>query len=320
MKSRILKVLCTLILASAACWWGWITPVAAQTSARSNDTEIAAFKQKLEELQKKALEATNSGNFVTAEKYWTEMIEQLPENAALWSNRGNAKVSQNKLEEAIADYNKAIELAPEAPEPYLNRGIALEGLGQWQKAIADYNRVLELEPTDAAAFNNRGNAFAGLGEWEKAIADYRQATLLAPDLAFAHANYALALYQIGQIEQAIRTMKNLVRKYPRFADMRAALTAALWNQGKRGEAESNWVAVVGLDPRYKDINWVAKIRRWPPAMVAALDKFLHLMHSSYFLPVVATKFSLNFRKPLEKYAIINNCRDLTSLPGFSLEV
>lgn len=278
MKSRILKVLCTLLILVLTAI-GWITPVAAQTSA-TNDTEIVAFKQKLEELQKKAFEATNSGDFPTAEKYWTEMIEQLPENAALWSNRGNAKVSQNKLEEALADYNKAIELAPEAPAPYLNRGIALEGLGQWQKALADYNRVLELAPTDAAAFNNRGNAFAGLGEWQKALADYRQATLLAPDLAFAQANYALALYQIGEIEESIRTMKNLVRKYPRFADMRAALTAALWNQGKHGEAESNWVAAVGLDSRYKDINWVAKIRRWPPAMVAALDKFLHLQHSS----------------------------------------
>ncbi|PZV12308.1 MAG: hypothetical protein DCF21_15810, partial [Leptolyngbya sp.] len=66
------------------------------------------------------------------------------------------------------------------------------------------------------------------------------------------------------------------RRYPSFADARAALTAALWGEGMSGEAESNWVAVVGLDARYKDLDWVSTVRRWPPTMVAALEKFLHL--------------------------------------------
>jgi hypothetical protein len=58
--------------------------------------------------------------------------------------------------------------------------------------------------------------------------------------------------------------------------MRAALAAALWVSGKQGEAESHWASATGLDPRYKDLNWVKEVRRWPPAMVIALDKFLNL--------------------------------------------
>jgi predicted Zn-dependent protease len=99
---------------------------------------------------------------------------------------------------------------------------------------------------------------------------------MAPNFVFARANYALALYQTGQTEAAIRQMRNIVRKYPNFADMRAALTSAYWEQGRQGEAESNWVAAVGLDGRYKDLDWVANVRRWPPKMVAALEKFLKL--------------------------------------------
>lgn len=230
----------------------------------------------IETLRLQAFDATNRGDFSSAETYWTKLLERLPQEAAIWSNRGNARVSQRKLEEAIADYEQAIQLAPDAPDPYLNRGAALEGLGRWQEAIADYNHVLELDPNDPAAYNNRGNAEAGQGNWDQAIADYRRAADMAPDFAFARANYALALYQTGQIDEAIRTMKNLVRKYPQFADMRAALTAALWVQGNRGEAESNWVAAVGLDRRYKNLDWVAHDRRWSPAMVSALEKFLTL--------------------------------------------
>lgn len=237
---------------------------------------VSNLFEQLGDLRQKAFEATNKGDFATAEGYWTEIIQKLPDSAAAWSNRGNAKVSQNKLESAIADFNHAIELAPEAPDPYLNRGTALEGLGKWEAAIADYNHVLELDQNDPAAYNNRGNAETGLGQWEKAAMDFKKASDMAPEYAFARANYALTQYQLGETDAAIRTMKNLVRKYPKFADMRAALTAALWVQGKQGEAESQWVSAVGLDRRYKDINWVKTVRRWPPEIAAALEKFLNL--------------------------------------------
>ena len=248
------------------------------STAPANVVEPSALDlmQDLDALYQKALGSTNQGDFATAETYWTQMLDRFPQNPAVWSNRGNARVSQNKLEGAIADYNKSIELAPDAPDPYLNRGAALEGVGKWDQAIADYNHVLELDPKDPLAFNNRGNAEAGLGQWQAAIADFKQASDLAPDYAFARANYALALYQTEQTDEAIRTMRNLVRKYPKFADMRAALTAALWAQGKQGEAESEWVAAVGIDSRYKNIEWLTKTRRWSPRMIAAMKDFLTL--------------------------------------------
>ncbi len=266
----ILTLICVLLVFFSLCP---AQPVMAQVQT-PDVTEAQA--EQVNELRQQAFAATQIGDFPTAEGYWTQLIELLPENPVGWSNRGNSRVSQNKLQEAIADYNQSIELAPDAADPYLNRGTAFEGLGEWDKAIADYNRVLELDPNDAMAYNNRGNAEAGQGRWEEAIADYQKATELAPNFAFARANYAIALYQTGQTEEAIRTMRNIIRKYPQFPDVRAALTAALWIDGKRGEAESNWAAVVGLDGRYRNLEWVKTVRRWPPVMVAALEKFLTL--------------------------------------------
>ena len=251
--------------------FGWNTPVMAESQPIT-----AEELQVGDELATKAFAATNQGDFVTAEAYWTEIIEKFPTNAGAWSNRGNSRVSQNKLQAALIDYNKAVELAPNVTDPYLNRGTALEGLGRWEEAIADYNRVLELDPQDAMAYNNRGNAKTGLGKWQEAILDFQKATEITPNFVFARGNYALALYETHQTDKAIREMRNIIRKYPRFADMRAALTAAYWVTGNKGEAESNWVAAYGLDTRYKDMNWVRNIRRWPPSMVAALDRFLKL--------------------------------------------
>jgi tetratricopeptide (TPR) repeat protein len=242
----------------------------------SANTVSTVSESTINQLVEPAFSATNTGDFVTAESVWSQLIEQYPDNPAGWSNRGNIRDSQNQLEAAIMDYNQAIELAPNAPDPYLNRGVAYEGLQQWEKAIADYNHVLEFTPNDAIAYNNRGNAEAGLGNWKAAIADYQKATELQPNYALARGNYAIALYQNGQEKEAIQTLKNIVRKYPNFADTRAALTACLWQAGFLGEAESNWVAAVGLDRRYKDLNWVANVRRWPPKLVEALDQFLNI--------------------------------------------
>jgi len=247
---------------------GWAQPA---------PTDITETQFQLgDELRTKAFTATNNGDFRSAEKYWTQLIKMFPENPAIWSNRGNSRVSQNKLVDAIEDFNKSIELLPNRPDAYLNRGTALEGLGKWDAAIADYKYILSIDPQDAMAYNNLGNAYAGLGKWQVAIENYVKASEIAPNFAFARANYALALYQTGQVPAAIRTMKNIVRKYRDFPDVRAALSAALWQDGQRGEAESNWVAVIGLDSHYKDLDWVKNTRRWPPNMVAALEKFLKL--------------------------------------------
>lgn len=249
------------------------TPLPAQAlDTRPTEAQLQAG----EALAQKAFNATEAGDFALAETYWSELIEEFPQNPAVWSNRGNTRVSQHKLTAAIADFNEAIKLAPEQTDPYLNRGAALEGQGQLQAAIADYNHVLEIDPQDPMAYNNRGNAEGGLGQWQLALQDFQKAVAIAPNFAFARANAALALYELGNTNQAIKEMQDLVRKYPMFPDMRAALTAALWAQGHQGEAESNWVAAVGMDARYQNLDWVKETRRWPPQMVAALDKFLHL--------------------------------------------
>ncbi|NJK36033.1 MAG: tetratricopeptide repeat protein [Oscillatoriales cyanobacterium SM2_2_1] len=264
------------------CLWLGIVmmPAAARPSAiaTSDNTEMvpADSLKKLNEFSEQAFAATEQGDYATAETYWTRIIDLFPDNAAAWSNRGNAKVSQNQLEESLIDYTKSIELAPNAPDPYVNRGAALEGLSRWQEAIADYDQALKLNPRDGGALNNRGNAKGSLGNWAGAKADFELAMQADPRQAMARANHAIALYELGETDAAIREMRGILRKYPNFVDVRAALTAVLWQENKRGEAESNWVSVENLDNRYRDLNWVKTIRRWSPKLTLALEKFLSL--------------------------------------------
>lgn len=266
-----------VLIFSSVCWLGLgLFGVSAPAQAAVSNEDLEQFFQVLDDLFQKGLEATQAGDFEVAEDYWSAAIEIYPQNPAAWSNRGNVRVSQFKLDEAIDDFNKAVELAPNLPDPYINRGTAWEGLKEWEKAIDDYNYAITLNPRDPVAYNNRGNAQGGAGNWEAASQDFQKAAVLAPGFAGANVNYALSLYQLGDVKESTRLLRGLVRRYSQFADPRAALTAVLWGQGLSGEAESNWYPVMGLDPRYSDTDWLLNIRRWPPQVVEDLGRFLAL--------------------------------------------
>jgi len=236
--------------------------------------------QRLDQISRAATAAGGRGEFYTAEQGWTQIITEMPTNAAAWSNRGNIRIGLNQLEAAIADYTQAISLAPDVPDPYINRGAAYEAQQNWSAALEDYNQALRLNDRDPAAYNNRGNAKAALGDWQAAIADYRTALDLEPKFSLARLNVAIAEYELGRDQAALKDLQNLVRKYPQFADARAALTAVLWGAGEWGKAESNWVAVMGLDRRYEDLDWLATVRRWSPRLLEAMTNFLSLTPSS----------------------------------------
>ena len=272
---RLLMPWLLTVLVWFGAWLGLTLPTFAQSAADAPPFTQQTI-QGISELRNQAFATSQTGQFEEAERLWTELLTYFPDEPAIWSNRGNVRVSQNKLLPAIEDYTQAIELAPQEPDPYLNRGAALEGLGRWEDAIADYTHLLELSPKDAAAYNNLGNAKSGLGQWQAALEDYQTASRLDPTFAFARVNAALVTYQIGEVDEAIRQLRSLTRKYPSFPDARAALTAALWQLGQHGEAESNWVAVTGLDTRYRNLDWVRTVRRWPPAIADALEQFVNL--------------------------------------------
>ena len=225
-------------------------------------------------LFEKALQESNDGDFIQAEKDWSFYLNDNPNDAAALSNRGNILLALGDPQGAIRDQTKAIEISPEDLDPYLNRGIAEEALKRWEEAINDYNYVLKKNPKDVSALYNLGNVMGSMDNWIEAKRLFSQAA--SSSNAMASSSEALSIYQLGDLELAEKKFRMLIRKYPLFADPRAALSALLWRQGLIGEAESNWAAAAGLDIRYREINWLLNIRRWPPKPTNDLIAFLSL--------------------------------------------
>jgi len=100
----------------------WASPEAEAASVSRRVRLKDVENPKLQE----ALRAAVVGDLENAETLFTELLDEDPNSASVWSNRGSVRVSLQKFEQAAEDFTKAIALAPEAPVPFLNRAISYE--------------------------------------------------------------------------------------------------------------------------------------------------------------------------------------------------
>ncbi|MBD0267944.1 MAG: tetratricopeptide repeat protein [Cyanobacteria bacterium Co-bin8] len=88
--------------------------------------------------------------------------------ASLWINRAGALWSLGRLNDSLADLDKAIRLDPSSTEAQVNRGIVLLRMGRFEDAIAAYDKAIELDPNATAARYGRGTALMRLNRASEA--------------------------------------------------------------------------------------------------------------------------------------------------------
>ncbi len=86
----------------------------------------------------------------------TSALERDPTLVAAWANRAVLNFESGNVDASTADLTHALELSESATVLY-NRGLAYQSQERWQDAIADYTRALELSDDDAQdIFYQRG--------------------------------------------------------------------------------------------------------------------------------------------------------------------
>ncbi len=97
------------------------------------------------------------------------------ELASPYQDRAEGYRVLNKLDAALADFNRAIELDPQSPVPYVNRSEVHRLKGDYDGVIADTSRAMGIDPMFTAAYAIRGMAYQEKGDLVRARADYNKA-------------------------------------------------------------------------------------------------------------------------------------------------
>ena len=132
------------------------------------------------------------------------------------------------------------------------------------------NTVVAKETNDPAV---------GLFQGSKGFRSGASTTQRLDGAVYSASNAALALAQLGDDKGATKEFEAVMRRAPNSADARAALAALYYSTGRVAEAEEAWDEACGRNVgcgKYKDLDYVRRIRRWPPVMVTKLEDFLKI--------------------------------------------
>jgi tetratricopeptide (TPR) repeat protein len=181
---------------------------------------------------------------------WSDTVAKRPNNERAHGSLGNAwSKIPGRLDDAIAQFEKALRLNPNLAETHNNLGNALKDGGRTKEAIAQYEAALRLQPDLAVAHNNLGSALNAGGRTQEAIVQYEAALRLKPDLAEAHDNLGNALNAEGRIQEAIVQYEEALRLKPDDAQAHADLGFALEKMpGRMNDAIAEYDEALRLKP------------------------------------------------------------------------
>jgi len=175
----------------------------------------------------------------------------------IFVQRGQIFSTENREEEAIAEFKTAIQLSPLNPVRYEEIAellfklkkyeeaieildIALKNqlsfpslhhflsqsyyqLRDYRKAIFHIRHALTTEPENVVYLNQLGIAYKGSDQFPEALKTYNQIIKIDPDNKAALYNKAVLLYSKDKAEEAIKVLQRCVAKYPEFTEAKSKL-------------------------------------------------------------------------------------------------
>lgn len=180
--------------------------------------------------------------------------------AIAYGERGNRLSQDNRLDEALADFDRSIELDDTITWIIGGRGEIYRRLGRYDEALTELNRAIERDPDYFWALDERGEVYRLLdrydeaiadfdkvvdgtepfewtltsrgqahnskAEYELALADFDRALVIAPDWGWALGLRGSALVRLDRHDEAIAAYSRAIELDPGRA----------WCVGQRGEA------------------------------------------------------------------------------------
>ena len=176
----------------------------------------------------------------------------------IYLQQGESLSKQNKLEEAIAVYQKAISLEPNQAESYWRLGQLLYQQGEFSESLLNLQKASQISPQFtikikyANLYYNLGQQLQQQGNLYEALTAYQQATLINPSYAEAYNNLGNILSQRQDWQEAIKAYNKAIELNPNYVE-------AYNNLGKLFSQQDNWQRAIqyyqqalNIDPTYTD--------------------------------------------------------------------
>ena len=161
-------------------------------------------------------------------------------------NLGIALFNVPDLPAAQKELQAAIAAAPTAPQPHYVLGLAAKTQNRTEEAIAEFQKVLQIDPNDVGANVNLGQLYAQQRKYQEAITVLRLAVAAEPYNATGLYNLGTSLMRAGQREEGTKVIAQFQELRNRGTG--TTLGSNYLEQGRYAEA----IASTGAEPELVD--------------------------------------------------------------------
>ena len=198
---------------------------------------------------------TQTSYWRNSESLWTHTLACTSGNYVAHNNLGRSFPQKKRMDEAIAQYQKALQINPDNADAHINLASALGQQGRVDEAIAHCQKALQINPHSAGAHKILGNALLQLGNVDEAIAQYQKALQINPDYPEAYNNLGIALLQKGNVAEAIAQYQKALQINPDYADAHVNLGNVLLQTGRVDEAIAHIQKALQIKPGYAGASY-----------------------------------------------------------------
>ncbi|MCS6947322.1 MAG: tetratricopeptide repeat protein, partial [Steroidobacteraceae bacterium] len=160
-----------------------------------------------------------------------------PELAEALAARAVLRIEQWRMDEAIADLQRAIAINPNSGEFHVRLGGAYEYAGRPRDALRSYEQALTLDPLHAQLHVRRCLVLQNLGRYAEADAACDRSFELQPENPSHFWARGLNRYAQGQIAAAVEVYREALERAPHRTDIRSELGLLLLDLGDVAAAQ-----------------------------------------------------------------------------------
>ncbi len=163
-------------------------------------------------------DALSRQDFDKAVAFYTLSLENDPDYARAYNNRGVARIEDGHPYEAIQDYNQAILINPEYHDALFNRAYAYEEVGKYDQALEDINYLKNTFPDSAFVHFYKGLILTKLRDYPSGIASFKTSLLLDSMNMEARVNLATLYFFTDRLDSARQWLRSTLALNPNDAN------------------------------------------------------------------------------------------------------
>jgi tetratricopeptide (TPR) repeat protein len=208
------------------------------------------------------------GDFADADKWFTEVIVEKPDDPDAWYLLGRTKYNENSFTAAISSFERSLALRPRNVEAENNLGLAWQGLNSPDKAKEAYQTAIDWQgavPADPQPFLNLGAMLAEESDFEHAMPLLLKAAELSPDNPKVHEDLGHVYEALQNLPKAQTELERAIALAPDTSALHFKLGQVYRREGMHDRAQQEFDLCEKLNSTHSSTSTPNPLKPTQPA-------------------------------------------------------